>query len=94
MGETRVSQKKGGSGPLSFEEKMSRLEEIVRILEGGDRPLEESMSLFEEGVKLSNECREVLEKTERRITLLLKNQGSEVPFDESLGTDLEKQGDS
>lgn len=73
---------------------MSRLEEIVRILEGGDRPLEESMSLFEEGVKLSNECREVLEKTERRITLLLKNQGSEVPFDESLGTDLEKQGDS
>ncbi|MHB1285467.1 MAG: exodeoxyribonuclease VII small subunit [Leptospirales bacterium] len=94
MAETRISQKKGGPGPLSFEEKMGRLEEIVHLLEGGDRALEESMSLFEEGVKLSNECREVLEKTERRITLLLKNQGSEVPFDESLGPDLEKQGDS
>ena len=86
-------QKKETPLPLSFEEKMERLEKIVCLLEEGDHPLEESMSLFEEGVKLSNECREVLEKTERKITLLLKNQGQEIPFDsEVTGSDREEQG--
>ena len=66
---------------VTFEKKMERLEEIVRLLEQGDKPLEESMSLFEEGVKLSNECRAVLENTERKITLLLKGQEGEVVFD-------------
>lgn len=93
MAESKGSQKqkKESSLPLSFEEKMSRLEEIVRLLEEGDRPLEESMNLFEEGVKLSNECREVLEKTERKITLLLKNQDQEVPFEDDLGSDRQEQ---
>ncbi len=91
MAEPKVSQKKVLPPSLNFEEKMNRLEEIVRLLEGGDRPLEESMALFEEGVKLSNECREVLEKTERRITLLLKGQDQEVPFGEALGPDHDEQ---
>ena len=37
----------------TFEQAMARLEEIVRLLEKGDAPLEESMSLFEEGAKLA-----------------------------------------
>jgi exodeoxyribonuclease VII small subunit len=71
---------------VTFEKKMERLEEIVRLLEEGDKPLEESMSLFEEGVRLSNECRSVLEHTERKITLLLKGQEGEVPFDPTVET--------
>lgn len=83
---------------VTFEKKMERLEEIVRLLEQGDKPLEESMSLFEEGVKLSNECRAVLENTERKITLLLKGQEGEVAFDPTVeatesgfGTNVNKE---
>lgn len=71
---------------ITFEKKMERIEEIVRLLEEGDKPLEESMALFEEGVRLSNECRSVLEHTERKITLLLKGQEGEVPFDQAVET--------
>ena len=39
---------------LSFEEKLSRLEEIVAALEKGDAPLADSLTLFEEGTKLAN----------------------------------------
>ncbi|AFS53152.1 MULTISPECIES: exodeoxyribonuclease VII small subunit [Leptospirillum] len=73
--------------PKSFEEKMDRLEEIVRVLEGQDRPLEESMALFEEGMKLSNECRDILEKTEKKITVLLSREEGEVPFSEEEKTE-------
>ncbi len=60
---------------------MSRLEEIVSLMEGGGLPLEKAISLFEEGVRLSKECRGVLENTERRITMLMKGE-TEVPFEE------------
>ncbi len=55
----------------SFEEKMKRLEEIVRVMEQGDRPLEESMRLFEEGVALSDQCQKILEEAERKVSILL-----------------------
>jgi len=82
MGKSTRTKPDGQGGPLNFEEKMGRLEEIVRILEAGDRPLEESMALFEEGVRLSNECKDVLEKTEKKITVLLSHQENEIPFSE------------
>lgn len=78
---TRTTHAEKGNA-MTFEEKMGRLEEIVRILEAGDRPLEESMALFEEGVRLSNECKDVLEKTEKKITVLLSKQENEIPFSE------------
>jgi exodeoxyribonuclease VII small subunit len=63
---------------VSFEASLSDLEKIVRQLEDGDLPLEESLKLFEIGVKLSRECQERLAKAERRIEVLLKDESGEV----------------
>jgi len=57
----------------SFETQLASLEKVVRDLERGDLPLEESLRLFEEGVKLSRECQERLNQAERRIEVLLRD---------------------
>jgi len=57
----------------SFETALGELETIVRKLENGDLDLEESLKLFEKGVKLSRECRERLTRAERRIEVLMKD---------------------
>ena len=57
----------------SFESQLEELEQIVGKLENGDLPLEESLDLFEKGVRLSRECRERLTNAERRIEILLKD---------------------
>ncbi len=69
---------------VKFEAALERLEEIVKRLEDGDLPLEESLKLFEEGVKLSRLCDERLKAAERRIEILLKDQEGKVsvlPFE-------------
>lgn len=55
---------------LSFEEQMQRLEEIVEILDDGEAALDEMLSLYEEGMKRSQYCREYLEKAEQKVTLI------------------------
>ncbi len=60
----------------SFEECLQRLEVIVKEMERGDLPLEQSLKLFEEGVSLSASCRKELEAAEGRIEILLKDDGS------------------
>lgn len=57
----------------TFEESLNELENIVKQLEEGDLPLEESLKLFENGVKLSRECRDRLTNAERRIQVLMKD---------------------
>ena len=57
----------------SFEASLAALEKIVRELERGDLPLEESLQLFERGVRLSRECQERLNQAERRIEVLLRD---------------------
>jgi len=57
----------------TFESALGELETIVKQLEQGDLDLEESLKLFEKGVRLSRECRERLAKAERRIEILLKD---------------------
>jgi exodeoxyribonuclease VII small subunit len=57
----------------SFESSLAALEKIVRRLEQGDLSLEESLKLFEDGVRLSRECQERLNQAERRIEVLLKD---------------------
>ncbi|MBC7911756.1 MAG: exodeoxyribonuclease VII small subunit [Pyrinomonadaceae bacterium] len=57
----------------NFEASLAALEKIVRELERGDLPLEESLRLFEEGVTLSRECQERLSQAERRIETLLRD---------------------
>jgi exodeoxyribonuclease VII small subunit len=56
----------------NFETQLASLERIVRELERGDLPLERSLELFEQGVKLSRECQERLNEAERRIEVLLR----------------------
>ncbi|HEX5887460.1 MAG TPA: exodeoxyribonuclease VII small subunit [Pyrinomonadaceae bacterium] len=63
----------------SFETSLEALERIVQQLESGDLPLEKSLELFEQGVRLSRECQERLSQAERRIEVLLRdNQGRPV----------------
>jgi exodeoxyribonuclease VII small subunit len=61
----------------TFETSLEELESIVRKLEEGDQPLEESLSLFESGVKLSRECQKRLDDAERKIQVLLKDSDGE-----------------
>jgi exodeoxyribonuclease VII small subunit len=68
--------KKNRSFPLPrFEECLQRLEKIVQELEKGEVPLEKSLTLFEEGVQLSNSCRKELEQAEGKVEVLLKSNG-------------------
>ncbi|MBR3555676.1 MAG: exodeoxyribonuclease VII small subunit [Oscillospiraceae bacterium] len=55
-----------------FEESMLRLEEIVRLLEKGDAPLEDSIKLFEEGTKLAKRCDDLLNEAEKKVVVLSK----------------------
>lgn len=55
---------------MSFEESLTRLEEIVRLLESGQAPLDKSLELYEEGVKLVKECNGKLDNVEKRIKIL------------------------
>jgi len=55
----------------SFEEQLGELEKIVEQLEQGDLTLEQSVSLFERGVHLSNACKAQLSSAESRIQVLL-----------------------
>ena len=65
--------------PKSFEASLEALEQIVHQLENGDLPLEKSLELFEDGIRLSRQCQERLNQAERRIELLLRdNQGRPV----------------
>lgn len=60
---------------LKFEEAMQELEKIANDLEKGDLSLEESVEKFEEGMKLSKECSNMIEKAEKKITILLSKDG-------------------
>jgi exodeoxyribonuclease VII small subunit len=62
---------------LSFEQAMGRLEEIVTLLERGDRPLEEALTLFEEGTKLMKQCSLLLDKAEQKVVKLMAKGDAE-----------------
>jgi len=58
-----------------FEDRLTALEAVVERLERGELSLDESVRLFEEGVKLSNACKAELEKAEGRIQVLVEGRG-------------------
>jgi exodeoxyribonuclease VII small subunit len=62
-----------------FEDGLQRLEKIVGELEKGDVPLERAITLFEEGIQLSNSCRKELEEAEGKVEILLKQDGKLQP---------------
>jgi exodeoxyribonuclease VII small subunit len=73
-----------------FEAALSELDAIVKKLEEGDIPLEQSLQLFERGVQLSRFCHARLEEAERRIEIL-NERGQLQPAPASLGSDDDSQ---
>ena len=61
----------------TFEESMAELEKIVEKLEKGDCPLDEAVKLFEQGVKISNECNTALDNAEQKIKILTEKNTNE-----------------
>ena len=62
---------------MKFEEALSRLIEVVRILENGEASLDESITLFEEGIKLSKQCTSLLESAEQKVRFLQQENAGE-----------------
>ena len=58
----------------TFEDSLKQLEKIVDQLERGDLPLEESIRIFEEGVRLSSACKQELETAEGKVQILMKQR--------------------
>lgn len=65
---------------ITFEAALERLEGIVRKLEAGELSLDDSLSVFEEGVRLSGFCHRRLDEVEKKVQLLLAD-GRTAPFD-------------
>ena len=65
----------------TFEEAISELEKIVNDMDNAELPLDESMKSFEEGMKLSKYCHDVLENAEKKITMILEKNGEIIEED-------------
>lgn len=72
---------------MDFEKKLGRLEEIVQKMERGDLALEESLKLFEEGVKLSRECQTRLTEAEAQVKKLVGFDSNGAPVTENFQGD-------
>lgn len=78
-----------------FEDRLTQLETVVEKLERGDLPLEESIRLFEEGVRLSEACKRELEKAEGRVQVLIEGRNgamraADMDLGEEAGEDKEE----
>jgi len=58
-----------------FETSLEKLEKLVEKMEGGDLTLEESLKIFEEGVKLTRECQQALALADQKVKLLMEENG-------------------
>ena len=70
---------------MNFEQSIQRLEEIVRHLETGDMPLDDTLKLFEEGTGLIGNCSKMLDDAEQKVVKLKKGadgQPVELPFED------------
>ena len=61
----------------NFENKLNELEKIVSKLESNEISLDEAIKLFEDGVKISDDCRKILENAERKIKTLTESEGED-----------------
>jgi exodeoxyribonuclease VII small subunit len=59
---------------VKFEQAMARLETIVEELERGELPLDESLRIFEEGIRLSKTCLKMLNEAERKVEILVQDK--------------------
>lgn len=65
---------------LSFEEALLKLEDIVNKLEQEDIPLEEAIDFYQEGMKLSKLCDDILTNAQEKMTQILQDEQELVPF--------------
>lgn len=77
LGRYNRAMAEGKTSSLSFEAGLEELERIVKELEKGDLPLEQSLALFETGMRLSAECKRQLEEAESRVEILIR-KGTDV----------------
>lgn len=70
---------------MTFEQAMRRLEEIVRTLESGASGLDDSLSLFKEGISLVKFCNGKLENAEQQVMILVKGENGEMTEDKFEG---------
>ena len=68
---------------LDFEQSLSELQALVERLESGELPLEESLSAFEHGIRLTRDCQSALTQAEQKVQILLERDGEleEAPFE-------------
>ena len=66
----------------TFEENLQRLEQIVRAMERGDVPLEESLKLFKEGTSLVEKCGKLLDDAEMQVKKIVPNPQDGTPLEE------------
>lgn len=62
----------------TFEQSIKELEEIASKLEAGDVTLDESLELFEQGIKLSKSCQKMLDTAEKKVSVLMANEDGEM----------------
>ena len=74
--------KKGMKSMPTFEEQITKLEETVRLLERGDISLDESLALFEQGIKLTKCCQEQLDKAEKKVKILINGEKEDFDVNE------------
>ena len=80
----------GKKAELSFEQSLSRLDEIVKHLEKGDLPLNDSLALYEEGTALIRSCSKMLDDAEQKVVKLKKGPDRnpvECEFEDDNGND-------
>ena len=66
---------------FNFEEALQELERLVSSMEEGELSLEDSMTAFEKGIKLTRECQTALQKAEQKVQILLNESGETQAFD-------------
>ncbi len=76
---------------VKFEQAMARLEAIVGELENGDLPLDESLKIFEEGIRLSKNCLKVLEEAERKVEVLVQDKNGKKELRAFMADDIDLQ---
>ncbi len=67
---------------IDFDQSLQRLDELVSALEQGDTSLEESLKLFEQGIRLARECQESLRQAEQRVATLTLSDTAQAPTED------------
>lgn len=73
------------SDTKTFEQSIAELEEIVSKLEGGNVTLDESLTLFEKGIKMSKNCQKMLDSAEKKVSILMANEDGEMVKEDFIG---------